>query len=132
MRYENPYSPFGMEKFFELGLGVALAQEMARATTAMMQQLNAGPNSIPAWGSPPAWPPPHPTIAYHLAIEGRAAGPFTTAEVAEKLRSGEVNRETLVWRPGVAAWAALGRMPELGGLFLHIPPPLPPTHPGAP
>ena len=125
MRTHDPRSPYGMEKFVELGMGVAIAQEMTRALTAAMQQANVGPNAIPAWGTPPSPQAPPPLAVYHLALDGRPVGPLTLAEISEKLRSGHAQLDTLAWRPGFAAWEPLRAIPELASVLIHLPPPIP-------
>lgn len=42
----------------------------------------------------------------------RRQGPFTTEEILEKSRSGEIKAETLVWHSGMEAWAAWGEQAE--------------------
>jgi hypothetical protein len=36
-----------------------------------------------------------------------------------------LKRDTLVWKAGMAQWAAAGSVPELAGLFAAMPPPIP-------
>ena len=50
---------------------------------------------------------------------------FDAATLAPKVAAGEVTRATLVWKAGMANWAAAGSVPELQALFAHLPPPLP-------
>lgn len=42
----------------------------------------------------------------------RRQGPFTTEEILEKARAGEITEETLVWHSGMEAWSAWGEQPE--------------------
>jgi hypothetical protein len=35
-----------------------------------------------------------------------AAGPFTKAKLTAMIKAGEVNRDTLVWKKGMANWTA--------------------------
>jgi hypothetical protein len=41
---------------------------------------------------------------WFAAIDGRARGPFTRAELAQLADEGRVRGRTLVWRPGMPAW----------------------------
>ena len=41
------------------------------------------------------------------------------------LSSGQLKRETLVWKPGMPAWIKAADVPELASLFANVPPPLP-------
>jgi len=71
-------------------------------------------------------PPPLPVaVAFHAAIDGAAAGPFDMNALAAHVRSGKLTRGTLVWKNGMAGWAAAETVPELQPLFGSVPPPLP-------
>ncbi|HEY8505821.1 MAG TPA: SPFH domain-containing protein, partial [Gemmataceae bacterium] len=99
-----------------LGAGVAIGQQMAAAVGQAQQQAQ----------QPGGTPPPLPGGAqFHVALGGKAAGPFDMAALAGHVRQGALTRETLVWRPGMANWAAAGSVPELQALFANEPPPLP-------
>lgn len=61
-------------------------------------------------------------------------GPVSVEQVHEKLRSGELNGNDIVWRPGLPQWAPIHAMPELGAApsappAPRPPPRLPPTPP---
>jgi membrane protease subunit (stomatin/prohibitin family) len=95
-----------------MGMGFAMANQMGQA---MMPS------------APGATPPPLPTeTAFHVAIGGQQAGPFPLADVKARIARGEIARETLVWKPGMAAWTAAGETDELRDAFASTPPPLPP------
>ena len=73
-------------------------------------------------------PPPLPTaVAFHVAINGQQAGPFDMMALQAQATNGNLKRDTLVWKAGMAQWAAAGTVPELGGLFANVPPPIPPA-----
>jgi hypothetical protein len=73
-------------------------------------------------------PPPVPqAVAFHVAIEGKPAGPFDLTALEGKVREGALTRSTLVWKPGMANWAAAGAVPELAKVLESAPPPLPPA-----
>jgi hypothetical protein len=42
-------------------------------------------------------------------------------------QAGQLTRDTLVWKQGLAAWTAAGQLPELSVLFDSVPPPVPPV-----
>jgi membrane protease subunit (stomatin/prohibitin family) len=73
-----------------------------------------------------ASPPPMPTMAFFVAINNAQAGPFDAGGLRAKVASGELTKETLVWKQGMANWAAAKDVPELAGVFGSAPPPLPP------
>jgi membrane protease subunit (stomatin/prohibitin family) len=95
------------------------------------------PQQQPAYGPPgapppmPGAPPPMPGMAppplavpFYVSINGQQAGPFDPATLAQYAAAGHVNRESLVWRTGMAAWTKAGEVPELAGIF-GAPPPMP-------
>jgi hypothetical protein len=45
----------------------------------------------------------------------------------QQVQAGQITKDTLVWKDGMAAWTAAGQVPELSNLFGATPPPLPPT-----
>jgi hypothetical protein len=79
-----------------------------------------------AGGAAASPPPPLPTAPqFHVAVDGRATGPFELALVVQRIRAGQVARDALVWRPGMAQWTAAGDVAELREAFAAAPPPLP-------
>ena len=71
-----------------------------------------------------AVPPPIPTISYHIAVSGHAAGPYDMNTLSAMVQSGQLTAATLVWKNGMATWS---RADELKGLFKTAMPPIPPT-----
>lgn len=72
-------------------------------------------------------PPPVPTVAFHLAADGQATGPFDVSVLAQMATSGKLTAESLVWRSGMTQWAKAGTITELKNLFSTMPP-IPPTN----
>ena len=98
-----------------LGAGIAMGAQM-------MNNMNAG--AANAGGG--AVPPPIPGAAvYHVAINGAQSGPFDMATLQRQAATGEINRTTLVWKPGMAQWVKAGELAELAPLFANTPPPIP-------
>lgn len=96
-----------------MGMGFAMAQQMANA-------LN------PQQGGGHAAPPPLPSQAqFFVAVNGQQAGPFAVDALRGQASGGQLTRETLVWKQGMAAWTPAGQVPELEPVFGHVPPPLP-------
>lgn len=106
------------------GMGVGMGMAMA----GRMQPGGGGgaPEPAPGGGGGAAAPPP-PPAAWHVAESGQAVGPFTPEQLAEAVRSGRVQRSTLVWTQGMSGWQAAGEHPQLASLFQGAaPPPVPP------
>ena len=45
---------------------------------------------------------------WYYAINGEQKGPVGDADIQQLVRQGVINAETLIWRPGMAGWAAYG------------------------
>ena len=96
-----------------LGAGMAIGGQMADA----MRGGSAGaPPPLPATG-----------VQFFVGANGGQTGPFDLAALAAKVRSGEITRQTLVWKTGMPNWAAAEGVDELRPLFATVPPPLPPA-----
>jgi len=102
-----------------MGMGFAMAQQMGQAFT---QGTSAAGGAAPGGG-----PPPLPgQVKMYVAIDGKQTGPFDLATLAQMARSGQLTRESLVWKDGMAAWSPAGGVSELGNVFGQGgPPPLP-------
>jgi len=97
-----------------LGMGIGMAGQFNQA----MQPMTA---------AQPAMPPPLPSaLAFFAALNGQQAGPFELTVLQQHVASGQLKRETLVWKQGMSAWTPAGQVQELGSLFTQMPPPLPP------
>lgn len=66
--------------------------------------------------------------AWYLAINGQQQGPMSKDDILNKLRSGQVNSETLAFVTGMANWTAIRDIPELASAAPQpsAPPPPPP------
>jgi membrane protease subunit (stomatin/prohibitin family) len=119
-----------------LGVGFAVGNQLTGSMAAAMQpapQAAPAPQAVPApsaGGPAAAQPPPIPgaatAVAFHVARDGKQAGPFDVAAIGEGIAGGKITRATLVWRPGMAQWTAAEQVAELRPLFDNVPPPLPP------
>ncbi|MEM8487912.1 MAG: SPFH domain-containing protein [Bacteroidota bacterium] len=98
-----------------MGMGFAIANQMGQAMSG-----NTAPGSTQT-------PPPIPNAAvFHVALDGKQAGPFDTAKLSELAAAGSLTAGTLVWKPGMANWAKAADVPEVSALLSTQPPPLPP------
>lgn len=97
-----------------MGVGFAMAQKLGETL--------GGNTSIMA---PPPIPP---TRTYYVAVEGHQTGPFSLAEINNKISAGDVNRDSLVWTQGLSEWVSADKAPKLAQAFSNQPPPLPKGH----
>ncbi len=86
---------------------------MAGAIGGMMTGLNQ-----------PTAPPP-PQVQYSLSINGQQSGPFNIPQLQHLVQTGQLTRETYVWKQGMANWELAGSVQELSTLFGTVPPPPP-------
>jgi membrane protease subunit (stomatin/prohibitin family) len=113
---KNGGSGGGMTEGFGIGMGMNMANQMN-------QQMNQNQQPQQQQSAPP---PPPPLPAFYVAANGQQTGPFDAGTLMQMVQSGQFNRNSLVWKQGMAAWTAAGQVPELGNLFASMPPPLPP------
>ena len=71
-----------------------------------------------------ATPPPIPIVAYHIAVNGQATGPYNLQVLQQMIATGQLTADSLVWKTGMATWIKAGETDDLKGLFA---PPVPPV-----
>ena len=98
-----------------MAVGGSVGQNIAGAMNTTMQGINQPVNAG-------ATPPPIPTVAYHIVVNGQAAGPFDMATLTQMANAGQITADSLVWKNGMAEWAKAGTVDELKGLFTVMPP----------
>ena len=103
-----------------MAVGGAVGQNIAGAMNNMMGGINQQT-------TPGAVPPPIPTVAYHVAVNGQATGPFAISVLAQMATAGQLTADSLVWKNGMAQWAKAGTVDELKNLFTNAMPPIPPV-----
>ena len=106
-------SPMGM--MAGMMMGEAMSQNMANAMNNAMntQSMNG------------AVPPPIPNARYHIVINGQDAGEFDKQALSQMAIDGRINKNTLVWKQGMADWTAAGSVYELQDIFVNNVPPIP-------
>jgi membrane protease subunit (stomatin/prohibitin family) len=100
-------------------MGGAMGNQMAGMMNNMGQNMQNQQNT----------PPPPPTIAYSVSVNGQTAGPFNWQQLQQMVQNGQLTKNTHVWKQGMAGWEVAGNVQELSSLFGAIPPPPPPPMP---
>lgn len=103
-----------------MGMGFVLAQQMGGLMSPQMGGQTA-PQAIPTA------PPPVPQVLlYYYATNGQQRGPVGFEQLGALFASRTINKETLIWKRGMAGWLAVKEVDELRS-FLggNTPPPLP-------
>ena len=102
--------------------GMAMGGAMGQNFAGMVNNAMGGVNQ-PV--QPGTVPPPIPTIAYHVAINGQAAGPFDMATLKQMAQAGQLTAESLVWKAGMTGWEKVETVDELKSVFTVVPPTIP-------
>ena len=110
--------------------GTVMGVGMGQVFAGMAGQTMATPSGTAGPGMPP--PLPGQSAPFFVAMNGQQAGPFEMTLLANKARSGELTKDTLVWRQGMASWTAAKDVPELAAIFGQSPPPIPGNPPPIP
>ncbi|MEO5691766.1 MAG: SPFH domain-containing protein [Usitatibacter sp.] len=100
-----------------LGAGMAMGAQMMNNMGGMAAGAGAGASAVP---------PPIPGAAmFHVAMGQAQTGPFDLSALAQQASAGQLSRDTLVWKNGMASWVKASEVPELANLFSNLPPPIP-------
>ena len=67
-----------------------------------------------------------PNKLYYVYANNQQSGPFDVAQLKQQVAAGTLNKQTYVWKDGMAGWAAAGTVPELACIFMTGTPPPPP------
>jgi membrane protease subunit (stomatin/prohibitin family) len=100
------------------------------AAAGMVMGMNMGNQIASGMNANQQMPPPGPPplakpSSYYIATNGQQNGPFETQSLTDKITSGQLTRQTLVWKQGMPQWTEAEKVPELASLFAGSPPPLP-------
>ncbi|HEY5489910.1 MAG TPA: SPFH domain-containing protein [Gemmatimonadaceae bacterium] len=99
-----------------VGVGMAMAGQLANAGARALNPTAA----TPAVGGPPSVPGPPPIpqgTGFFIAVDGKPQGPFDDAALRARVADKSLTAGTLVWRQGMAQWAAAGTVPEVAALI---------------
>ena len=100
-----------------MAVGGVVGQNIAGTMSNAMAGMNAA--------TPGAVPPPIPVVAYHVAINGQAAGPFDLATLKQMALAGQFAANSLVWKAGMAEWVKANSVEDLKSIFADVPPAIP-------
>lgn len=104
-----------------MAMGGAIGQNMANIMNGMMNGVNnpQQPSAVP--------PPPPSEIIYHVVINGQSNGPYNMKDLSHLVSTGQLSKDSLVWKQGFADWIKAENVQELSSLFSgSVPPPIPP------
>lgn len=101
--------------------GMAVGGAVGQNIAGIMNNSMAGANQAAPSG---ATPPPIPIVAYHIAVNGQATGPYNLQVLQQMIATSQLTADSLVWKTGMATWIKAGETDDLKELFA---PPVPPV-----
>ena len=113
----NDNSFYSIDRLVEFGLGMAMARQMINVMNETMQTMY-----VP--GSAHNVTIQQATCIY-VAINGQSVGPLNEKDFSLLVADGKVNKDSLVWMPGMLAWKPLQEVPSALKIIALAPPPLP-------
>lgn len=108
-------------------MGMAMGGAMGGQMTNMMNNFGQPQQPVKQQTAPVAPPPIPGAVSYMLAVNGQQSGPYNIQQLQQMAQSGQLNRQTYVWKQGMSNWEMAGNVAELSGLFPPMAPPVPPT-----
>jgi hypothetical protein len=112
-----------------LGMGLGAGSAFAGMAGQMFQPMQGQQQGQPAQG---VTPPPVQQVQYFIYVNNQQVGPIDMNQLPQYVQSGQLTPDTLVWKQGMAQWAA-AKTTELAQLFAQAtPPPVPPVPPTVP
>ncbi len=106
-----------------MGMGFAMANQMGQTFTGGQQQ--SPPQQQQQAATPPPPPPIPPALTFFAVVNGQQAGPYDLQTLKQMAMQNQINKDTLVWREGMANWTAAGQVPEVNSVLGSVPPPIP-------
>lgn len=113
----NENSFFSIDRLMEFGLGMAVAQQMINTMNESMKNMYI-PGSMNQMQQAPQ--------VFYYADNGHSVGPLSPSEMTDAINNGVINKDTLVWTPGMVAWQSASEVPSVLKLIALTPPPLNP------
>lgn len=96
------------------GMGFGMMNQMGNAFQNNQINPQTGTNT----------PPPPPIVQFHVAVNGQQTGPFDLGQLQQMAASGQLTKQTMVWKAGMPNWLAAETQTELSALFNNVPPPI--------
>lgn len=110
------------------GMGIGLGFGMGNQMGNMAGNMNVGQNQQSQNPQTPP-PPPNQNVQYYVLINNQQNGPHSIDAIKLLISQEQVNKDTLVWKEGMAEWGNIVEQSDLKLLFGAAPPPPPPPTP---
>jgi hypothetical protein len=112
-----------IDRLVQFGLGVGVARQMVDSMNLAVRNAHVPGAQTPMIGAP--------SVNYFVMLGEKQAGPFASQELTSLIVTGQVNKDTYVWRAGMPAWEPAANVPEVLRLVALAPPPMPTPPPFA-
>ena len=99
-----------------MAMGGAIGQNLAGTMSGMMQGIN-NPQQQPTPAAATVAPAPIPSVSYHIAIDGKAEGPYNLDQLKSLANAGKITPDSLVWKQGMQGWEKAGDQQDLSTVF---------------
>ena len=109
----------GMGLGMGLGVGSNMGNQMGNISSQMNSTLAQGQQNTP----PP--PPSFINIQYFVLIDNQQQGPFDSNQIQQLILQKKMNKDSFVWKQGMADWNKAESQPDLIKYFNQMPPPPP-------
>ena len=106
---------FSMDRLIEFGMGMTIAQQMAKSMNESMTSMH-----VPGAMNPMEQPKQK---LFYAVLEGNQVGPLSESELSRLITEKKVAKETFVWMPGMSNWDIIENVPEVLKLVALSPPP---------
>lgn len=105
------------------GMGLGVGAAMMGQVGNIFQNNQVAPAAATP---PPVAPPPVPEAPqYFVVLNGKSEGPYSIEQLSGMASGQSITAATLVWKKGMAAWAAASTVTEVADIFNNIPPAIP-------
>lgn len=98
-----------------MAVGGVVGQNIAGTMSSAMAGMNQTTQGV-------ATPPPVPVVAYNVAVNGQATGPYDINTLKQMALAGQFSADSLVWKAGMSEWVKAGAIDELKPMFVVMPP----------
>jgi hypothetical protein len=113
---ENSF--YSVDRLFEFGMSMAIAQQMVKSMNDMMANMHI-PGSM---NHPRSFGQSNANNIFYAVIDGKQEGPFSETEFARLITNKKVVKETYVWKPGMADWQVAEKIPSVLHIVAMTPP----------
>lgn len=125
---ENPSGMAGMGAGMGAGFGMVnqMLQNMQQQQQQQQQQKQDNEKQDHSGSKEQTVVPPPlpPQLEIWVGLNGQISGPFNTAKLKELAIAGQLQKDTLVWKKGMAEWIPAAQLTETADLLSQLPPPL--------